>query len=1574
MSPKSEIPSSSFPTGPPLPDRIHTFDISYRIVRPEDFESLGIDPQDIPVGTFVAEDHPPFLASRFGGNAYGLGIVEQRVKLGVGELDFLESLDFSDPEILKKNYPRINSIYRKLGLLMRFSSHGKRYFLIPINWVSHSLEDIKDKVDEIERVILEQADRRKKEKLNVALLTAPNDLIVHEITGRMAAHKFLIIDSVEKLREATGPFDLIVIPQDMDDLLLSLSIPGLTGSKLTQETFTTYGTYVAGKIYDLLEADCELCIIASRQFPRTNEEVWVDFRNPTDLRNFLLFTHVFRSKKRYRSKKGSLLRVHLADFYNYLSGIFVYREDLKKIVGERDPMQLTLEEIDRLPRLDLKISSAKPIDLEARWDRVLKPYFAKTICHSKLSPSLKKNWERNYIVEGELPDNLQIYGGRKREPALLLEQLERQERLSGMAGCSLALVAHYKNTFDYVFAVLQMLEDIREKRFDRLSELELDRLHNPFEAPKDRYRAFNHIKKLMKQTSRLGKLERLLNPDSIEGPRTKVLENIEKLSLLGFSPALLREIYLIVVGHTTMGRITFGKLPEKTLKSITDQAKHKSLEEVADLLRIIRLLSMSEIAASLRDNLTKEQGKELFSLSDQAIWIAADPLLDWEILHDQKIADLGGAQNLAVRQMLKLFNLFEYLDSWTDIADKGPFQKEALAHYSSHKLEQIDQVLELISITNEFKERFYEREPFSRPYFFRKLLNCRFHGTGHIFPLLGTRAGFILLWITISASPGNVINFNPLLSYERHDSEARLAKVRKGLEALEPEQLHFNYLTSIRKTLSQGLPAFIFTSGTQLRYNKQNQTTEVIFIDVEDNLRKMEPMLQAARDRVIPEIPISELRETDRLFRELHSYDQHLQQLTPETGMDTESLAQQKTEIESCCSRLEDLFAQKLFLPQRVFDTLEIIHEHCPSIGRRILSEYWELDRIKPIKKIHSGETIPAYVLRCLKKFQALVAKKREALQNTEIFLQLAQQQFGPMTGETIGMSNVQIDILEEVVDRISTRPELMEALSAALIFQEIGKLPIYLEEYRSLSHSHTHGKAGAEILRRQALLQRLGMNEDTSRLTNSLVEVHGLMGHVLLGEVASPALELVTSSGDEQFFEAFFLHSVLAAAAYREGIMVEDLLDRFLDLRQLALDIIHGETSWPSYVDKKFQEKGRSLLTDMDSTGSVPGQLALFSEWDSSADKSSLHLKGKDTVAIERLFHLIGLPDIDFVDIQMKILDMPGSFIYHKKGLKSTGLQKFEENLQRAMVVHQDVMDLAATVRRYLLDQLNPSRDSIRIYGLEYVARHLTPENWLKLLILGFRGLDRFCPENDKPRVIDFHDLSHIIDRRYQAIAEELATLSADRLFEDSSLVASLTKASVGIILFYNHDEALVKPLFQDRLQIELVLKQMQEQQEILRLKNFYHRELKKLKNLTYHTEDYQKLLSDSFHEQLQELIEQALKDLQKKMRQQRSFSGIERVFAELMALAEENAFSEEQIQLVTDMHEFNRDRLRSRRLEAIYREIHDCSTTVELIELWRKIRVELVNNQSDLGKEFEDLVTAHFDQQLEQLEKSKP
>ncbi len=731
----------------------------------------------------------------------------------------------------------------------------------------------------------------------------------------------------------------------------------------------------------------------------------------------------------------------------------------------------------------------------------------------------------------------------------------------------------------------------------------------------------------------------------------------------------------------------------------------------------------------------------------------------------------------------------------------------------------------------------------------------------------------------------------------------------------------------------------------------------------------MELILESARDRLIPEIPVSELKETDRLFHELFSYYEHLQRQAKAEGMDKKVLAQQKAEIGRCCSRLEELFAQKLVVPQRVFDTLEIIHEHCPSIGRSILTEFWELDRIKPAKKIHSGETIPGYVLRCLRKFQALVTGDRESLQNTDVFYQLAQQQFGAMTGETVGISNMQIDILEEAISRIGTRPELLQALSAALIFQEIGKLPLYLEEYRSLSGSNTHGVAGAEILRRQALLGRLGIDKETSRLADFLVEVHGLVGHVLKGEVALPALELVTSFGDELVFEAFFIHSVLAAAAYREGIMVEDLLDRFLSLRQVALRVIHGEISWQTYIDREFIGKGEKLLAETNAMRSEPVPLALFSDWNALTDDQGLRRKGEDAAAIERLFRLVGLADIDIVDVQMKILGRPVSFIYHRKGLKSTGLEKFQKDLQKAMALYKALMQLDEEIRRALVEGLNPGNDFVRIYGLEYVAQHLGAEDLLKLLILTFRGLNRFCRENAKPRVVDFHDLSQIIDRRYQAIAEELHTFTPDRLFKDNRLLSRLSRAWVGLILSYGEAERIIKPLYQDRLQVHHVFERIRGQENILRLKNLYHRELKKLKNHPYHTEDYQKQLSECFHERLQELIEESLSRAQKRMRQQRSFAGIERVFAELITLAEENRFSDEQIQLVKDIYEFNRDRLRNRRLEEIYQEIQDCTSTTDLRELWKKVRSELVNNRRHLGKEFEDLVTARFDNKLERL-----
>jgi hypothetical protein len=271
-------------------------------------------------------------------------------------------------------------------------------------------------------------------------------------------------------------------------------------------------------------------------------------------------------------------------------------------------------------------------------------------------------------------------------------------------------------------------------------------------------------------------------------------------------------------------------------------------------------------------------------------------------------------------------------------------------------------------------------------------------------------------------------------------------------------------------------------------------------------------------------------------------------------------------------------------------------------------------------------------------------------------------------------------------------------------------------------------------------------------------------------------------------------------------------------------------------------------------------------------------------------------------------------------------------------------------------------------VYGLDYVAQSLEVENWLKLLILSLRALDRFCAETGEPRVVDFHDLASVIDLRYQAIGEELVDVPFHRV-KEGRLLSRLTNASAGVLLRFKQQGGVVKPLFQDRLQIQTILDRVGEQRDISHLKFFYHQEQKKLRNHAHPTGDYQKLLSDAFHRRLQELIEQSLKQAQKRMRQQRSFVGIEGVFVELMELAEKNDFSPEQTQLIKDMVEFNRDRLRSQRLEVMYRKIDDCSKTSDLLKLWKKVRTELIKNRLHLGKEFEDLVTARFDRKREEL-----
>ena len=192
---------------------------SFGFIKVEEFESLGIDASHIPPGTFPARKHPSRLLSRFGGNAYGFGFFEVYDRLSPKDLRVLQSITPDKPEYAKKYYKEINRIYESMGLLIRFSSLGKPYYLIPVPFLSSSLSTIRNKADEIAGVI--QAHRKKtlKERQRIGLLTSSDDLLIPELSLRFKEHQFTVLDSMEQLSAPRDLLDLIILPRELYEIV-----------------------------------------------------------------------------------------------------------------------------------------------------------------------------------------------------------------------------------------------------------------------------------------------------------------------------------------------------------------------------------------------------------------------------------------------------------------------------------------------------------------------------------------------------------------------------------------------------------------------------------------------------------------------------------------------------------------------------------------------------------------------------------------------------------------------------------------------------------------------------------------------------------------------------------------------------------------------------------------------------------------------------------------------------------------------------------------------------------------------------------------------------------------------------------------------------------------------------------------------------------------------------------------------------------------------------------------------------------------------------------------------------------
>jgi hypothetical protein len=846
--------------------------------------------------------------------------------------------------------------------------------------------------------------------------------------------------------------------------------------------------------------------------------------------------------------------------------------------------------------------------------------------------------------------------------------------------------------------------------------------------------------------------------------------------------------------------------------------------------------------------------------------------------------------------------------------------------------------------------------------------------------MLGTRAGFILLWICVSSSERHIINFNPMLAgvpQDRH--EQRITKIKEALLRIPDQLLHPSLFEGIKKTLADNQPAFIFDSGIRVINNPETRAIDVSFVDVNENIEQIEVLLTHFASQKLRGISLKNLQEIERLFAELESFHRYVDREGCLLQCDTLSRAGDRgakdKEIGSMEARLRSILLGQIFIPEEVYDSISVLAQHCPEMLRFVLPEFHAFGNLVENWPTRKKQSLGVYVMRSLEKFQSLIIKDRDGFQDRGTFYQKAKQEFGHLAEGGIGASHAQLDILEYLIDRIQQRPLLYQAFTLALLFQDIGKIEPYATAYPEAAARWTHAEQGALILEKSELLSKYHLDPQIQQLVIRLVRHHGLVGHVIQGEEPITALEQLTRDQDDTLSDVFALHAVLAAAAVEEGLMIEDLLDAFLHHRAVALEIIRSKSSWGAWLRETLREKGEAVLSDFHLTSHngclFPTDLANDCGFVDEDVRDEALWHGRQSGALERLLKLVGATWVDYEDLQMHMLKMPVNFIYHKKKLKSVGPATFERQLEIALKLLDAVSSLESEVRYYLLYCLDHLGANLRIYDFNPIPRFLGLEESLKLLLMALQAFHHHFGAGAKGGLISFRPMSRIIERRHGAIQSMLRDLPFPRhCFNDEPLHLPSQEYGKLHIQVNDHTQA-IRIGYEDAVRFDLMSRALMDAVSHDELSGQFEKvtgDLRKM--LPYDTRDLEEELQKVFEEQKKRINDGILKTFQERLNQVQSFSELSRIHEEIREKRLGVTFSEDQQFLLKEMFEFHRSRLRDRYLDSIYLKINTIRSREALTAYWNELKHELFSYRTYVGKEYESLIAQFIDDKLENME----
>ena len=1555
----------------------------YDIIPPDRFEELGIDLTDILPGTFAALNHPTHLTSRLGGDPYGLGSVELATHAQPEIAAQLEGIPLGDPGAAAEHHRQINETLKSLGLLTRFTGEGRPYYLIPHQVVARTLADIQFKLHHVAHYLRSHVTRLGKEHLDVGLIAPEGDLVISELMGRFADQHLVTLDSVEALQDPDHDLDMVIMLGDLYDFARTAARELDPGAGTSRSVLKKYVHYLLNLIYDRLLPDGELLAVLDRPPSPPGRKVKVTFKRLETLKRFVAYSHVVHKGRRYSPRSNRPLTVDRFDLEMFLLGPLTDDDFFTPHLGGSRPEDLSMARLEALPYWGLGRRVTAGPDLETLTAGFFTPLFTPIEQQLSLPEPRRQTWSAALDIEGGLPETLMVFLGAKRAPGVDVARIQETIDRRGMAGGPLPLVSPRDDTFDYVDRVIEIISEIQQGKMLDFPALELSRVRKPFEGLGRRHPLLTDVLRLVRQRRRLGRVADYLGPVPGKTGRTPVMANLHKLALYGFDERQLYQLCLMVRGHTTMTRVTWGKLSETTMSPLTDRVDELGLEEVITRLRIHRLLAVAE--ASAAGPLSRGQMSEMLALYDNAVRVAADPDLTWQGLVDARMSQMGGVLAESIRRMLKLFGLFDFLDNWADLADKGSHQKEVLADHDGDKLSRLASTIDLARIAHHFRDRYYPDEVPGDNYFFSSLLTGEIHGTGHALPLLGGECGFILLWIAVNTARRRPVNLNPLVLPDESAHRTRASKLRFDLAAMSAESLDPARLFALHDKLIRGGSVFVAGTGLRLTIDPVSQALNVSYIDTEADLLEIEELIRGMERLDLSRIAAPDLARLEELFTGLRVYfaawgDGPVDEADMPAVMDV-----WRRDMAAIEARIRRSLGERLLEPAGLYTHVNRFHQMCPRVLEFLLAELSppKGERGAPIKDAEPEGFDLDFALRCLRKFEALVSGRVSDFQDLRRLQLRARQELGEDWVGQVGVSMAQVRRLEAMMARVSSEPGLLKALGLGLLLQDLARREEYWSGLEGDELFFHHGLTGARVLERirPDIVARLAPDKKTADLVVRLVATHGLFGHVFFGGACAGEFEALTEGGDEGLLLAAFLMSVINLTAYDEWLMGEDFLDRLLTLFEEAGRVMAGETDWEGLEEDHVRNRARLLAALSDyrrhkrEGRTVLSFFDVFERTEPPRDEAQL-AEGRRVLTLERLLRLRGLRFVDFIDLEFRSLGLPLLYIYRRKGLRSVGLKAFSKEFHEARRFYTEFRRMDAGVQVEVLDRLARRRPPIRLLSYERASQNLNHKNQIKLLLLGLRAADRLAGDawhDDSAYgvvTINFAAVSRVIDRLFEAVNHILSGIPEDKLL-DERFLDGLIGARRGLGLRYRPGGGAVAVTLVDPISIDEQLARLEATYDLDELGTYYHSSLQALKLTSHNTIYLQNRLGEAFDEHYRRLVARLVEDTRRQMRRAKTFASVSDIHLRVVDRTQELRLTKDQLLELGESLDLNLERLRHRRVATIFEKIDRIESIDFLEDYWESLKPSLAAERAYLGKNLERIIAARFDRRADELDR---